>query len=168
MQNELHTFILADVDEATIKAGELTKKLVQRDRALPGQAQWVDAAKPDQRNDAFGNWFERVAKLRIRKYLAPEQAPGDDIEGPHPAAEPVMTIEYRLEGKPKGKVELMRVVSDNGERTFYARTETTEVWARLFDTLAKEVESDLPLIVGGSSVNSSEPAPDFKRVEPHN
>lgn len=156
MQSGLHTFALADVDEAVIKAGDQTRTLMQRDRAIKGQAQWVDAAKPDQRNEAFGNWFERVGKLRVRKYLARGAKPGDELTDPHAAPEPVLEIEYKLEGQPKGKLEVARVTSESGERSYYGKSETSEVWATLFDTLVKEIETDLPLVVGESS---SAPAP---------
>jgi hypothetical protein len=158
MQNELHTFTLADVDEATITASGQTKKIVQRDRAIKGQAQWVDAAKPDQRNEAFGNWFERVAKLRVRKYLDAGAKPGDELTDPHGTAEPVMAIEYKLEGQPKGKIEVVRIANEKGERRYYGRSETSEVWVTLSEALLKEIESDLPLVVGASAL-SSEPAP---------
>jgi hypothetical protein len=158
MQNDLHTFTLADVDEAVIEAGGQTKKLVQRDRAIKGQGQWVDAAKQAQRNEAFGNWFARVGKLRVRKYLSRDQKPGDELTEAHAPAEPVMAIEYKLEGQPKGKLEVVRVTSESGERYYYGKSETSEVWATLFDTLVKEIENDLPLVVG-ESASSSEASP---------
>jgi hypothetical protein len=154
MQNDLHTFTLADVDEAVITAGNQMRKLVQRDRAIKGQGQWVDAAKPDQRNEAFGNWFERVGKLRVRKYLARGQQPGADLTSSHAAGEPVLAIEYKLEGQPKGKLEIVRVTSESGERSYYGKSETSEVWVTLFDTLVKEIENDLPLVVGESASTS--------------
>jgi len=157
MQNELHAFALADVDEAVIKAGDTTRTLLQRDRAIPGQAQWVDADKPDQRNEAFGNWFGRVAKMRVRKYMPRGAEPGAEMTDPHGAPERVMEIEYKLEGKPKGRLEVVRIAGERGERYYYGRSETSEVWATLFDTLVKEIETDLPLVVGAAPT-SSEPA----------
>jgi hypothetical protein len=165
MQNDLHTFTLADVDEALIKSAGQTKKLIQRDRAIQGQAQWVDAAKPDQRNEAFGNWFERVGKLRVRKYMPRDQKPGDDLTESHAAPEPVLEIEYKLEGKTKGKLEVVRVTSESGERAYYGKSETSEVWATLFDTLVKEIENDLPLVVG-ESASSSDASPPLAPTPP--
>jgi hypothetical protein len=157
MQNELHSFALADVDEAVITVGDTTRKLLQRDRAIPGQAQWVDADKPDQRNEAFGNWLGRVAKMRVRKYLPRGADPGAELSDPHGPPERVMTIEYKLEGKPKGRAEVVRIASEGGAQFYYGRSETSEVWAALFDTLVKEIETDLPLVVGAAAT-STEPA----------
>jgi hypothetical protein len=158
MQSALHTFTLAEVDEAVIKAGGQTKKLVQRDRAIKGQAQWVDAAKPDQRNEAFGNWFGRVGKLRVRKYLPRGEKPGEDLTESHAPPEPVLEIEYKLEGQPKGKLEVVRITNESGDRSYYGKSETSEVWATLFDTLVKEIENDLPLVVGdGTSGSDASP-----------
>jgi len=158
MQNDLHAFTLADVDEAVIKVGATTRKLLQRDRAIKGQAQWVDADKPDQRNEAFGNWFGRVGKMRVRKYLPRGAEPGAELSEPHGPAQPVMKIEYELEGKPKGRLEVVRITAEHGARSYYGRSETSQVWVSLFDTLVKEIETDLPLVVG-ESATSTEPAP---------
>lgn len=160
MQTDLHTFKLADVDEAVIKAGGATKKLVQRDRAIKGLAQWVDADKPDQRNEAFGNWFGRIGRMRVRKFLPRGAAPGDELTEPHGAPQPVMEIEYKLEGEPTGKLEVVRIDVEEGtrdERRYYGRSETTEVWVTLFEALLKEIETDLPLVVGEGANSSTTP-----------
>lgn len=159
MQNDLHAFTLADVDAATIKVGAQAKQLAQRDRAVRGQAQWVDAAKPDQRNEAYGNWFDRVSKLRIRKYLPRNATPGDELSGEHGAVTPVLQIDYALEGKPKGKLEIVSVAGDKDQRHYYARTETSEVWVTLYDTLVKEIEADLALVVGEGAASQAPAAP---------
>jgi hypothetical protein len=70
----------------------------------------------------------------------------------------VLEIEYKLEGKPKGKLEVARIDNPNGERYFYARSETTATWVTLFSTAFKEVEADIPLVVG-EAASSSEPQP---------
>lgn len=158
MQTDMHTFTLADVDEAVIKVGDVSRKLLQRDRGIKGQAQWVDADKPDQRNEAFGNWFDRVSRMHVRKYMPRDAQPGDELTEPHAAPEPVMAIEYKLEGKPKGRIEVVRIAGKDDERYYYGRSETSEVWATLYDTIVKEIETDLPLVVG-ESASSSVPSP---------
>lgn len=157
MQSELQPFTLADVDEAVISAGDQAKRLLQRDRAIKGQAQWVDADKPDQRNETFGNWFDRVARLRVRAYLPRGVEPGSELTPPA-AAVPVMKIEYKLDGATKGHLEVVRVDGPDGEHWYYGRSDATDVWVTLFDTAVKEVEADLPLVVG-EGANSSLAAP---------
>lgn len=159
MQNELHAFVLAEVDEAVIKAGDTTRKLLQRDRAIPGRAQWVDADKPDQRNEAFGNWFGRVAKLRVHKYMPRGTEPGAELTEPHGPPERVMEIEYKLEGKPKGRLEVVRIAGERGVPHYYGRSETSDVWATLFTTSVKEIETDLPLVLGAAPTSSEPEAP---------
>jgi hypothetical protein len=159
MQNELHVFKLDEVDEAIVKAGGQSRRLLQRDRALKGQAQWVDAAKPDQRNETFGNWFGRVAGLKARSYMPRASKPGEEVDdavvGP-PVT--VLEIEYKLEGKPKGKLEVARIDNPNGERYFYARSEATATWVTLYGSAFKDVEADIPLVVG-EAASTSEPQP---------
>lgn len=148
VQNELQTFALADVDEAVVRAGERSRRLVQRDRALKGLASWVAADKPDQRNEVFGNWLERVAKLRARSYLPRDVEPGGELQGSSFRTTPVMTLEYKLAGAPRGNLELIAVEGERGERYFYARSGITGTWVMLFGSAAKEIEADIPLVVG--------------------
>ena len=157
MQNELSAFKLDEVDEVVVSAGGLSRRLLQRDRALRGQAQWVDAAKPDQRNETFGNWLVRVSQLKARSYMPRTSKPGDESDTPLPPPVTVLEIEYKLEGKPKGKLEVARIDNPNGERYFYARSETTATWVTLFGSAIKEVEADIPLIVG-EAASRAEPA----------
>lgn len=159
MQNELHTFKLDEVDEVVVKAGGQSKRLLQRDRAQKGQAQWVDAVKPDQRNETYGNWLARVATLKVRSYMPRSSKPGDEVDNatvPPPVT--VLEVEYKLEGKSKGKLEVARIDNPNGERYFYARTETTATWVTLYATAIKEVEADIPLVVGQGESGSDTPS----------
>jgi hypothetical protein len=52
-----------------------------------------------------------------------------------------------MEGKPKGKLEIARVDTKK-EGLYYARTETTGRWVVLYDSLAKQVEDDVAMVVG--------------------
>lgn len=153
MQSDLHAFELDEVDAATLSARGAKKQLLHRDRKLQSQALWVDASAPQKRNELYGNWFSRMARLRVRDFLAEGAEPGSDVASPAGGKvvpgeiTPVLTIEYAVEGKPKGKLELVRV--DAGEQSrYYARSETTKVWVTLFDSSAKDVEQDLGLVVG--------------------
>jgi hypothetical protein len=147
MQSELHDFTLADVDEVVVKAAGKERRLLHRNRLVPQEARWVDAAAPDKRNELFGNWFQRVERLKAKSYLDEGKEPGSDLQISAKGQEPVMTLEYRLEGKPKGKLELARVDTDQGG-IYYARTEATHRWTAMYDSLAKQAEEDVAMVVG--------------------
>jgi hypothetical protein len=147
MQAELNEFTLADVDEAEVSALGKQRKLLQRNRAVPNEARWVDAAEPDKRNELFANWFQRISRLKAKAYLGEGEEPSKDLQITASAPKPVMTMQYKLEGKPKDKVELVRVDTDQGS-FYYARTGTTRRWVTLYDSLAKQVEEDVAMVVG--------------------
>jgi hypothetical protein len=165
MQGELHEFALSDVDEAVVSALGKQRKLLHRNRQVKEEARWVDAAAPDKRNELFGNWFERVARLKARAYLSEGAEPGADLQIEAQGVRPVLTLEYKLEGKPKDKLEIVRVDTEQGN-FYYARSGTTKRWVTLFDSLAKQVDEDVPMVVGAeeppaeaSSAPAARPAP---------
>jgi Domain of unknown function (DUF4340) len=169
MQNDVHAFALADVDEARVSAGGKEKRLLQRERKLTDRATWVDAAEPIKRNELYGNWFSRLSKLRVREYLADGAQPGAElgVQATGVSATPVLTISYALEGKPKGKLELIKLEVGAG-RHYYARTETTRTWVSLYDSAAKEVEGDVGMVVGAEDASLGKPAESAEPVPaPH-
>lgn len=148
IQNELHEFAPSEVDEAVIQALGKERRLAHRNRLTADQARWVDAAEPDRRNELFGNWFGRVSKLRAKTYLPEGAKPGADLQIEASAAKPVVTIDYRLEGKPKGKLEIVRVDTAQGN-FYYLRSEATgQRWVSTFDSATKQVEDDVAMVVG--------------------
>jgi hypothetical protein len=147
MQSELHDFALTDVDEAVISAKGMQRKLLHRNRLVKEEARWVDAAQPDRRNELFGNWFERLGRLKAKAYLGEGQQPGADLKIAAGPAQPVLAIEYRLEGKPKDKLEIVRVETEQGA-FYYGRSGTTRRWVSMYDSLAKQVDEDVAMVVG--------------------
>jgi uncharacterized protein DUF4340 len=147
MQNELHDFPMTEVDEALVKAAGKERRLLHRNRLVQQEARWVDATAPDKRNELFGNWFQRMDRLKVKSYLGDDKEPGTDLQIEASAAVPVMTVEYRLEGKPKGKLELVRIDTKQGN-FYYARTEVTHRWTAMYDSVAKQAEDDVALVVG--------------------
>lgn len=147
MQTDLHAFAPADVEEATVEVRGTKKKLLQRDRKLADKAMWVDASAPAKRNDLYGNWFTRVARLRAREYLPRNAEPGSDLKTTTGETTPVLTIDYKIDGKPNGKLEVVKV-DENGNPKYYARSEVTRGWVTVFDSAAKEVEQDAAMVVG--------------------
>lgn len=149
MQNELHGFQIGDVEEATVEVRGTKKRLLQRDRKRPDVAQWVDAAAPAKRNELYGNWFSRLSRVRVREFLPTGAEPGSELTTTTGEITPVLRLDYKLEGKPPAKLELVRVQeNEGGTPRYYARTETTRGWVTVADSSAKEVEQDAAMVVG--------------------
>lgn len=146
MQVELHDFKLADIDEAVVHAQGAERRLLHRNRQVATEARWVDKAEPDRRNETFGNWFGRLERLRVTSYLPQNAEPGSDLKQSGQVT-PAVTIDYFADDKPKGRLELVRVEAD-GKGNYYARSEATHVWARVYDSIGKQVEDDAALVVG--------------------
>lgn len=164
MQTDLHAFVPADVEEVTVEVRGTKKKLLQRDRKLSDKATWVDASAPSKRNELYGNWFTRVARLRAREYLSRTAEPGSDLKTTGGEMTPVLSIEYKVDGKPNGKLELVKV-DENGTGHYYARSEMTRSWVTVFDSAAKEVEQDAAFVVGLEEALPSKTEPQPKKPE---
>jgi hypothetical protein len=147
MQSELHEFTLDDVDEVTVKAAGKERRLLHRNRKDQEKATWVDAADPDRRNELYGNWFQRLGTIKARAYLGPKDEPGADLQIPVLGTAPVMTIDYKVEGKPPAKLEITRIDTKQGPM-YYGRSEATHRWVALFESVAKQLEDDVALVVG--------------------
>jgi hypothetical protein len=155
MQTDLHNFPLGEVDETVVKVGGKQRKLLHRNRLNPEDARWVDAAAPDKRNELFGNWFQRLEHMRAKSFLDPGKEPGSDLQIDATGSTPVLTIDYALEGKKKGTLELVRVDTAQGN-FYYARTEATHRWVTMYDSLAKQVEDDAALVVGAEEAAAAQ------------
>jgi hypothetical protein len=162
MQTDLHNFPLAEVDSVVIKSGGKERKLLHRNRLNPEDARWVDAAAPDKRNELFGNWFQRLEHLRAKSFLDAGKEPGSDLQIEATGTTPVLNIEYELEGKKQGNLELVRVDTAQGG-LYYARTEATHRWVTMYDSQAKQLEDDSALVVGAEPSAS---APDAQSKAP--
>jgi hypothetical protein len=160
-QSELHAFKLSEVDETVLTAMGEEKRLLHRDRLIPGHAQWVDAEHPDRKNELFGNWLDRLAKLKVRAYLGRDDKPGADLIVSHSAPVTVLNVEHRVGGKPKGKLEVVRVDAD-GVAFYYARSEATRIWVSLYEAVVKELMQDLGLVIGAEEANESSAPADAK------
>lgn len=146
MQVEPHGFALADIDEAVVHAQGAERRLLQRNRQVKSEARWVNKAEPDRRDETFGNWFGHLERLRVTSYLPRNAEPGSDLKAAGKVT-PAVSVDYFTGGQPKGRLELVRVESE-GKGTYYARTETTGVWTRVYDSVGKQVEDDAALVVG--------------------
>ncbi len=147
MQTDMHAFANPDVEEVSVEVRGAKKKLLQRDRKLADRATWVDASAPAKRNELYGNWMTRVGRLRARDYLPKGAEPGSDLKTGTGEMTPVLRLDYKVEGKPNGKLELVKV-EENNTPHYYARSEATQGWVTVFDSVAKEIEQDAAMVVG--------------------
>ncbi|MCS6800001.1 MAG: DUF4340 domain-containing protein [Myxococcota bacterium] len=154
MQRELHRFERREVETVLVKAHGREQTLLQRHRLDPDRAEWVDADTPDQRNELYGNWLDRVGRLRVQSYLAPDAAPGSDLTE-SAGRTTVVEIAYRdPRGRQLGRLELVRV--DAAEPQYYARTETTRGWVKVLRSVAQQVDDDARPVVGLDPVTRTE------------
>jgi hypothetical protein len=147
MQSDLSKVAPADADEAVIKAKGRERKLLHRNRAIKEEAVWVDSAAPDKRNELFGTWFQRLDRLKVKSFLDDGKQPGSDLQIDAEAPKPVLSIDYKVEGKPKDTLEVVRVDTKQGN-FYYARSSATHRWVSLYDSAAKQVDDDVALVVG--------------------
>ncbi len=145
MERRLHTFEWTEIAAVEVDAFERHKRLLQRNRLDEASAQWVDAERPDTRNELFGNWLGAYPRLRVQRYL--EGEPGSDLEGDAPAPTSVMRLTFEGEGGEElGRLELSRV--DASPAAYYARTETTRGWVRVPPSVAQAFEDDARPVLG--------------------
>jgi hypothetical protein len=159
MQTDLHVFEPTEIEEVSVDVRGTKKRLLHRDRKLDDRATWVDAGAPDKKNELYDNWFSRLTRLRAREYLAPGVEPGADVKGGAGEQTLALRIDYKVDGKPDGKLELVRVQEGASAAKYYARTETTRGWVTVFDSAAKEVEQDAAMVVGLEEAPASKTAP---------
>ncbi|MFW6050868.1 MAG: DUF4340 domain-containing protein [Myxococcota bacterium] len=154
MQRKLHTFAWSDVARLTVEGQGAERTLLQRNRHDMRQAEWVDAAQPDRRNELYGNWLSRVRRLSVSEYLAPDASPG--AEGAE--VQPVATLRFEDgDGKPVGRWELVRAVRPSEVR-YLARSDATHAWVELPTSLAKQVAHDVRPVLGLEPEEEPEPA----------
>lgn len=159
MQRDLHRFEGTEVEHLEVQAHDRQVRLLQRNRLDPRSAEWVDASQPDRRNELYGNWLERVERLRVQSYLAPDATPGSDLEGVSAAPTTLATLVYRDEdGDELGRTELVKVEGGD-EPAYYARSEATRSWVRLLASLGQQVETDLRPVVGLEPLEPPAPPP---------
>lgn len=79
MQRALHRFESKEVHSAEVVAGGKSLRLLQRNRLDEKRAEWVQADAPDRRNELYGNWLDRVSRLRAQSYLKLKAKPGSDL-----------------------------------------------------------------------------------------
>ncbi len=158
MQRDTQAFKLTEIDEIKVTVGKKTRVLLHRDRRDTQQAQWVDKAKPDQRNELYGNWLRTVESLKVSDYLDPKSEPGSASKNtPGGKSIPVLSLTYIAEGALKGTLEIVRV--DGPTPEYYAMSGATHAWVRLVASSAKRVIDDAAVVVGSQAAPPASSAP---------
>lgn len=147
MRTRLHDFDLTGVAEAVLTGGGARRVLRRHGGEQAPQARWVDAAAPAQRNELYGNWFTRVAALKVRAYLPPGSGPGADLGPAHGGPQPLLEVGYSDRRGPLGKLQLVSVQQQRMVH-YYARTEASEGWVVLSSAGARKVVEDLAAVLG--------------------
>jgi len=159
MQRNLQPTEWTEVETLQVRAFDNERRLMQRHRREPQQAEWVDAAEPDRRNELYGNWLELLNRLRVQSYLAPDARPGSDLEGVSAPPVPVLRLEYFDEdGDSLGTLELVRV--DAQEPQYYAKSNATRAWVKVTASVARQIEDDVRPVVGLEPIHRQEPSPE--------
>jgi hypothetical protein len=146
MQRELHAFEMTEVSGLTVEASGQRKSLTQRDYQNPQAAAWVNAESPDRINELYGNWLDRLSRLRVQAYLPLDAEPGADLEGASATVEPVFTLAWHGEDEDVGRLEMVKLPLETP--VYYARSEATRAWVRVIATTAQQVEDDTRAVVG--------------------
>ncbi len=158
MQRDLHAFEWTEVEIARISGGGAEKALYHRNRRTPDTAIWVDNDARDRINETYGNWLDRLQRLRIQKYLEPDAEPGSDLTNVSAEPEPILEVVYTGErNEPLGRLQLVKVAGETNE--YYARTEATRTWVKVLASVAEQVERDVRPILG------LEPLPEPERPD---
>ncbi len=147
MQRELHAFDMTEVSGLEVSASGQHKALTQRDFRNPQAAAWVDSDNPDRINELYGNWLDRLSRLRVQAYLPLDAEPGADLDDVDVAPEPVFELSWKGEdGDEIGHLEMVKLPLDRP--VYYARSEATRAWVRVVATTAQQVEDDTRAVVG--------------------
>lgn len=146
MQRELHRFGAVEPTGVLISAGKRTREVVR----LAGSSkadEWADAATPDRKDEAVGNWMTKVGQLRALEYVPDEAALQATKADASPPAE-VLRLEIRAEAnKSLGFLELYRVAGEKDKPEYLVRTETTRVMVKIGQRLGEQMEQDLPTLL---------------------
>ncbi len=150
-EHDPHAFKDADVESMRIVARGKARGLLRR--GPESKRYWADPSAPDKADETAANWVAKVERLRPTEYLANEPA----------GAELVVRIEYEVKGASGAFLEIAKVPGAQPPATatpeaaatagttvkfdYAVRTERTRRWAKVFATVAEQVEQDLGSIL---------------------
>lgn len=140
MQRQLRTAPRTEVNRVTLSVKELSLTALQKNRLSTQDAFWATEAAPDTKNEALGNYLEKLEKLTAVEYLQDAKV--------FEAATPVLEAVWYSEGGDElGRVDLRKVVGDK-EPTYYAVSTATYVPVKVSRYTAESLEKDAASALG--------------------
>lgn len=127
----------ADVASVELTAGSASRTVQQFNRDDRRAAYWAGADSPDQKDEQFSNWLDKVFRLRVEDYV-------EDTE--MGVAEAVAQVKFHTDD---GTYLVALYRSTEGEKpVFYARSDYLRRYVKLREAAAGDVVADLEAIIG--------------------
>lgn len=125
----------ADVEQVAITTGEQSLEFVHRNRDDAAAATWT-APGSDESNSTAESWLDKVFRLRASGYVPEDQEPGP--------LEPVFAVKAQPEEGDAVTLQVLRGgVGEDGEATWYAKSDFTRGLVELNGNLASDAADDL-------------------------
>lgn len=147
IERELHAFKMEDIDRVEVTDDKTNKTLLQGERRIPEKAFWASPTAPSQAVEVYGNWMQKVTRLKALDYESSTSAVSD--------LKKVMEIKYFNGNRAMGFIRLFNgketTQADPGSPTsarttsqeFFVESEHTRGRAKISKTLAEDVIKDL-------------------------
>jgi hypothetical protein len=137
VDRQLHDWKTSDFDGLVVTAGDKKRELVQTSPEVPAQAKL--ASKSGRTDELAKNWHDKLFRLVVADVLGKGESPKAG------APQITLRVDYTMRGRPKGFLEIGRVVplppadqntSSNAPpptpaTEYYARSEPTPGWVKL-------------------------------------
>ncbi len=134
-----------DIAKVTVKAGDKTVSMVQTDRAQRFKSFWARPDAPKKKVAVYGNWLQKVFRLRASHYLTQAETPK--------VLDPVATVVFEAapgaDGPAKATVTLLRGPEVKGQPDYYVRATATRGLVAVRG--GAEVAGDLGSVLGTGS-----------------
>jgi hypothetical protein len=131
VERRLHPVEDKAIEKITVRQGSDTRTFVQRNADDTAKAHYADAATPDQKDVEGTSWLGKLARIRLKEFIAEDAAPQ--------GLEPVFS--YLVEGGGKQwTVEIVRTADGN---SWYAKASFTRGLVELTKSLIQEPAADL-------------------------
>ena len=134
-----------DIAKVTVSSGDKTVTMVQSDRAHRFKSFWARPDAPRKKVAVYGNWLQKVFRLRASDYLTKAETPK--------TLDPVATLVFEAapgaDGPSKVTVTLLRGPEVKGQPTYYVRATATRGLVAVRG--ASEVVGNLGSVLGTGS-----------------
>jgi hypothetical protein len=133
-ERDLHGFEDDEIKTVRISASGKSREIARS--GVGGSATWSDASTPDKPDETAATWMSKVGRLRPAEYVA--ALPGSPDQGLF------LRIDYVGKKNNLGFLEVFRFpTADEKKADWYLRTERTRKFAKVYASMAEQLESDL-------------------------